>query len=128
MTDPIIHEPTLLDHLDCTVGYDNVSRLQAASLMSLINAYDRKLTRDNFISLAERAMAMHSQMAKLFLMTGVCEHHRINATREDGAEDFTLALVRTHHDILNTATEVHTDLRRLVKMVTECPTTQDKVH
>ncbi len=127
MTDPVMHEESLLDTLDCTCGTDNTQRLQAGALMGLINGFDRKLTRDAFIAIAGAALALHTQMAKMYLLRSVRESFRLHAMsdREDG---FETALRSSMGDIFSAAQEAHNEMRHLTKMVTECPTTQDKVH
>ncbi len=127
MTDPLIHEPSLLDTLDCTCGTDNTQRLQAGALMGLINAYDRQLTRDSFVAIAGTALALHTQMAKLYLLRSVRESFRV-AVNTDNENEFESALRSSYNDIFSAAHEAHGEMRHLVKMVTECPTTQDKVH
>ncbi len=62
MTDPVLHEPTIMDTLDCTCEPDNAARLQAGALLSLVDAYDRKLEREAFVVLAGAALALIAEV------------------------------------------------------------------
>ncbi len=111
-----------MDTLDCLPVPDNTSRLQAAALLSLLDAYDRRLTRDNFVTLASAALALHTQIGKLYLIDSVRENGLI------GALDDGVLLSRATAGVRGLATDAHAELFKLMHKVVACPTSQDKVH
>ncbi len=121
MTDPVLHEDTIMDALDCTAEHTNTGRLQAAAMLCLIDAYDRKLQREHFVALASAALGLHTQIGKLYMMTSVRENEEI------GVLD---------HDMLNKAVfgvhlaagTAHMELFKLMQKIIACPTSADKVH
>jgi hypothetical protein len=121
VTDPVLHEPTIMDTLDCRVDPVNTSRLQAASLLSLIDAYDRKLTRESFLTLAEAALGMHTRIGKFYMMSSIWENHKmgvLDAEMVEKAVNGTGAM----------ALKAHGELYALMKKVVMCPTSADKVN
>ena len=121
MTDPVLHEPTIMDTLDCRVDPVNTSRLQAAALLSLIDAYDRKLTRENFLVLAEAALGMHTQIGKFYMMSSIWDNHKIGLL--DG-----VMIEKAVHGTNAMALKAHDELFGLMKRVVMCPTSEDKVN
>ncbi len=121
MTDPVLHEETIMDTLDCLPVPENTGRLQAAALLSLLDAYDRKLTRENFVTLASAAMALHTQVGKLYMIDSVRENNLIGVL-DTGMLDKATAGVRSMTE------DAHTELFRLMRKVVSCPTSEDKVH
>ncbi len=121
MTDPILHEPTIMDTLDCNPFPENTGRLQAAALLCLLDAYDRKLVREHFVTLAEAALSMHTQLGKLYMIDSVRENEQI------GVLDTTM-LQRAVTGVQAMAINSHVELYALMKKIVACPTTADKVH
>lgn len=121
MTDPVLHEPTIMDTLDCTPVAENTSRLQAAALLSLIDAYDRKLTRENFVTLAEAALSLHTQVGKLYMIDSVRENSLLGALDDN-------MLDRAVNGVRHMTVSAHTELFKLMRRVVACPTSDDKVH
>src|SRR5882672_938498 len=121
MTDPVLHEPTIMDTLDCTPYPENTSRLQAAALLCLIDAYDRKLTRENFVTLASAALSLHTQIGKLFLIDSIRENDRI------GMLD-TAMLDKAARGCQGMTSGAHAELYGLMNKVVQCPTSADRVN
>lgn len=121
MADPVLYEPTIMDTLDCNPFPENTSRLQAAALMCLIDAFDRKLLREHFVSLAEAALQVHTSMGKLYMIDSVQENHRMGILDKDMVNS-----ART--GVQNLSTRSHTELYSLMRKVVACPTSADKVH
>lgn len=121
MTDPVLHEPTIMDTLDCNPYPENASRLQAAALLCLLDAYDRKLIREHFVTLASAALALHTQVGKLFLIDSVRENDKI------GMLDTTL-IDKAVRGVQGMTSSAHAELYGLMNKIVMCPTTADKVH
>jgi hypothetical protein len=121
VTDPVLHEPTIMDTLDCRVDPGNASRLQTAALLSLIDAYDRRLTRENFLVLAEAALGMHTQIGKLYMMASVADNYNLGVLDD-------LMVERAVNGTSAMAVKAHDELYGLMKKVVMCPTSDDKVN
>lgn len=121
MTDPVLHEPTIMEALDCLPVAENTSRLQAAAMLSLLDAYDRNLTRENFVTLASAALALHTQMGKLYMIDSVRENDRAGVLDAEML-DTAVKGVRVM------AIDAHAEVFGLMRRVVACPTSQDKVH
>ena len=121
MTDPVLHEPTIMDTLDCSCEADNAARLQAGALLSLVDAYDRKLEREAFVVLAGAALTLHTQIGKLYMMSSVVHNFH------SGVLDSEM-MTRAVSGITAMTQQAQTELIGLMKKVVACPTTQDKVH
>ncbi len=121
MTDPVLHEPTIMDTLDCLPHPENTSRLQAAALLCLLDAYDRKLEREHFVTLAQAALELHTQVGKFYMIDSVRENESIGVLDTDMLNK---AVIGVH--IMTS--DAHNALLKLMRRVVSCPTTADKVH
>lgn len=127
MSDPVLHEPTLQQMLDCACGVDNTSRLQAAAMMSVLDGFDRDIDREPFLRMMLAAFALHTQMAKLYMLGEVRESYRVHMHDPDPAT-FEGLLHATHADVLKAANDIHTEVKRRTDLLVQCPTSQDQVH
>ena len=121
MTDPILYEPSIMQTLDCAAEVDNVQRLQAACMLSLVDAYDRKLTRDEFIVLCDAAVTLHTQMGKLYMIDSISNNYKFGHL--DGP-----MIERAEAGLNISCTATHAELHRLMKRIVSCPTSEDQVH
>lgn len=123
--DPKIHEASLVQMIDCKVGVDCTPRLQAASMMSVIDAFDRQIQRPAFLELMLAAFLLHTQMGKLYMLNEVRVNY--NGT-DDPGQEFAATLLNTQNDVFKLAVDTHTELAKRVALLVQCPTSQDPVH
>lgn len=110
-----------MDLLDCRTEAANATRLQTAAMMCVVDAYDRKLQREHFALLVDAAMALHTQVGKMFMMVSVQDNYR-QGNLDGGVID------RAVKGIEGLTLKAHDDLIGLMGKVVSCPTSQDKVH
>src|SRR4051812_48296436 len=97
--------------LDCKVQVDNTSRLQAGAMMSLVDGFDRKINREQYLKLLLAAFSMYAQLAKLYLLGEVRESFRIHSTDSQYDPDVFATLLRTtQDDIHKLAIDVHAEV------------------
>src|ERR1700737_2556440 len=107
MADPILNEEAITQALDTVVDLQTINRLHAGALMSIVDAWDRKILRDEFVVLVDAAMKLTEHTAKLWLIHKVKEAHSKQRVNE-------AALLKATHDIKVNASGALNELSRLV--------------
>jgi hypothetical protein len=121
MADPILDEDTIVALLKTPVSARNVNAIQAGAVQALIDLYDRKCTREEFVNLASPCIALYGQAAKLALLANVeivYDSGDLDKERFNRARDGLIDLVRKQ-------TETVIDV---VKRLQLCAGSQDHVH
>jgi hypothetical protein len=121
MADPILDEDGIRYLLKAAVSPDNVSELQAGAVQAMIDLYDRKVTREDFVEMLAPAIALYGSVAKLWILSS------IESVFDGGdltKERFNTARIALS-DLVRKQAETVIDH---VKRLQECPTSQDKVH
>lgn len=122
MADPLIDEAYMLEMLDThPPAKDDVERLCAGAMMLLIDAFDRKVTRNNFAYAMDIAIKLHSyasQLAAIRNMQAALANGKLTDDVLKRSEQQCAALVAA---CTAGATKIATAL-------TECPLSVDKVH
>lgn len=121
MSDPVLDEDFILHMLKVPVIADNIETIQGGAVQALIDMYDRKVTREEFIAGAAPCLGLYGQAAKLWML------HNVRDVFEAGnleLSKFTDADQRMTQ-ILRKQCEV---VIELVKRLQECPTSASKVH
>jgi hypothetical protein len=78
MTSALINEEMMVKALSCTARADNETQLATGSLMMLLDAFDRKVTRDQFVAAATAAMTCLDNIGRLCMITAVSDYVRAN--------------------------------------------------
>lgn len=121
MASPVLEEEIIKRLLQYPATPDNLPFLQNAAMQCLLDMYDRKLTRPEFIEHGSKAVTLYAQMAKLWLLDHIYELHREGVLTENS---FTSAQVQMKELIEVIARE----LIETVKRMQECPLDEDKIH
>lgn len=121
MADPVIDETQILSLLSAPVGPHAVARLQAGAVQALVDLYDRKCTREEFINLASPCLALYGSAAKLWLLHNI---HEVHVTGDLDEARFKLA-DEGLADLVRVQSEAVIDI---VKRLQLCPRTQDTVN
>lgn len=119
--DPVLDEEGILELLRVPVQPETISALQAGAVQALLDLYDRKVTREEFIKSAAPCIELHAQAAKLWMLTNIWRVHSSGDLTDDrfkvaseGLTNITTAAAARVHDI--------------VSAVMQCPTSGDKIH
>jgi hypothetical protein len=121
MTSALLDEDRILSLLSCKPVVDNASRLQAAAMMAVADAHDRKCTREEFVVLLDTAMTLHADAGKFFMMNSVATHFHA------GALDFEM-VTGAMLNITEKVTLHQLALTRFMERLIQCPETEDRVH
>lgn len=121
MSDPVIDEEEIIALLKAPVSPETVARLQQGAIQALLDIYDRKVTRDQFIDMASPCIALYGQMAKLWIMANVrmsYYHGDVDEVRINAAIDGLEKLARVQAE----------SVIEVVKRLQMCPTSQDRIN
>lgn len=124
MADPILDEEHILEVLGLPTDASpsaTCARLQTGALMALIDAYDRRATRDQFIVIASEALALHTIAGKSLMLASTHELFREEALTEASF----LTASASAADITSGKVAA---LIEIVQRLSKCPTTKDVVN
>lgn len=120
MADPILNESMILVGLSPPASLENIDQLQEASWLSIANAYDRKIERDEFIKLISAAMTMNNNLGRLQVTVRVREMMERNKLTKENIDAAATQLI-------GYSEVARLELYRLTELVAQCPTSLDKV-
>lgn len=121
MADPVVDEDGIIALLRGAPVRDNVSRLQTGAVQALVDLYDRKVTRQEFLSAASQCLALYASVSRIELLGSIHDVFETGHLSEDSfkvAEEQLQQLIR-----LQTANVIE-----LVERLKKCPTSKDIVH
>lgn len=121
MADPILDEDTIVALLKSPISAQTVVRIQSGAMQALMDLYDRKVTREEFVTLASPCVALHSSAARMWLLANVERVYDNDKLDDDAfkqANESLEALIRVQSE---TVIEI-------VKRLKMCSTSQDVVH
>lgn len=125
MSDPVLDEKRILAILtneDPQEGLDNTTcRLQAGALMAVLDAYDRKVDRDNFLLIMSQAVGLHSTASKRLLLDTI---HK--SFREEELTD--AAFLVAEAQLNNMIKEKVKELAAFVTRLTQCANSGDAIN
>lgn len=121
MADPVFDEELIIQLLKSTVSVDNVGRIQQGAVHALVDLYDRKVTRDEFTTMAAVVLALYGQSSKLWVLNNIKEVHDAGELDTERFNNARIAL----EDVCRKQCESVIDILKRLK---ECPTSADKVH
>jgi hypothetical protein len=121
MPDPILNEQVILQMLDVPAGLVSAERLQTASMLALVNGFDRRIQREPFVRLAAAAMSTHTNLGRLqFTQLVVDLHNKQPLTAADLAKAMTE--ITAYCEVERLA------LVKQVQLVALCPTSTDNIN
>src|ERR1700679_3504819 len=121
MSGPILDEDAISGLLKCDASVGNIPRIQAAAIQTLLDVYDRKVTRGEFINMAAACVSLHAQCAKLFMLASI-QNAFADQTLDANAFD------SAHDGMTDLISKQMVTVSGIIDRVKECPTDQDPVH
>ncbi len=118
--DPIIDEEVILA---CLSQDDSETQHGSGALMALIDAWDRKLTRDQFIALASAVVTCADNIGRHSMMHSV--KHFLTEKRYDISPADVESTLKTTGDMLARSTG---DVRKMAALMSQMAKAQDPVH
>lgn len=125
MTSPVIDENVMVEALKPAAPEDigeNARRLHAGAQLLLLDAYDRKVTRDQFIAAAGAAFFLIDALGRHEMISSVkrfeIDHGIVTKADIEVALAAVVALVQQHAE----------QCSKMAGLITQCPKDEDKVH
>lgn len=123
MTSPIVNEDMMLHFLRGDRTPANATRLSNGAALMLLDAFDRKVTRDQFIAAAGAALGLADACGRMALCNNIRDHAQLN---DDKASlvDLEIALKATL-GLVNNATN---ECTKMAHLLCQCAKDEDAVH
>lgn len=121
MSDPVFDEDYICALLAVPVNLQMIVTLQTGALQALIDLYDRKVTREEFMNNVAPCVTLYGQCAKLWMLASVQKAYAENDLTEERFQQTEKSMVELIRKQSQTVIEI-------VKRLQLCPTSQDKVH
>lgn len=121
MSDPLLDEDGILMLLHAVVSPETTNALQAGAVQTLLDLYDRKVTRAEFCEQGSECLAMYGTVAKLWMLNNM---HQVFAEHGLTEEKFALAEGQLVELIKKQAATLIAQVERLK----QCPLSEDKIH
>lgn len=125
MTSPVIDEEVMLEALQKTAPEQlsqNTMRLRTGAAMLLLDAYDRKITRDQFIAALGAAHELTDMLGRYEIMLNVKKYDQEKGAITKVDIETTLKKVADKIGVLTT------QCSEMAELVHQCPTDEDRVH
>lgn len=119
MTSPILDEAVIIDALE---HCDNEMKHGSGLLMLLVDAYDREITRDQFIASVSSAISCADNIGRHSLVCGIKKFLIANSYTISPA-DIETAVAQTS-DLLKRSTA---DCLKMARLLAQCPTDEDRI-
>ena len=121
MADPVFDERYIMHLLGAPASFENTEFHQTGAAQALIDLYDRKVTRDEFITSASQCLSLYSTTSKMRML------HRIKDVFDAGDLNIE-AFAKADAELKAVITKQTTYVLALVTRLMQCPTSEDNVH
>jgi len=121
MADPRLDEDYIRALLSVPVTHENTDAIQQGAVQALIDLYDRKVTRDEFLTAGAACLSLYGQCSKLWML------HNVRAVYKDGTltDQKFLDADKAFCDIIRKQSETVVEI---VKRLQLCPTSKDPIN
>jgi hypothetical protein len=120
--DPIIDEDMVCAALDVTPNRENARQVQSGAFMLVVDAFDRKVTRDQFIATIGAATSLIDAVARVSLMVNV-KNHLSNHGMVTTADVETAA-----HGCMELARQANVECQKMASLIKKCALAEDPIH
>ena len=120
--DPLFDEDHIIHLLQSPVKVENIDLLQAGSVQTICDLFDRKVTREEFIAGLALGLQLYGMLAKLWLLDNIesltkqFDGH-MPQEKWDAARSQSLMVI----------TEQRVSMIDLVERLKQCPTSKDPI-
>lgn len=123
MTSTLVNEAMMLEFLRADRTPTNVTRLTNGAALVLLDAYDRKVTRDQFIAALGAALGLADACGRLSLCSNIRDHARDN---DDKASlvDLEVAI----HGVTNLVENATLECTKMAHLLQQCASDEDRLH
>ena len=121
MADPILDEDLIIHFLRSPVVPEMMHQMQSGAVQTLLDLYDRKVTRDEFCEAAGQCVVLYSSAARMLILDSMRQLYIDQALTPAAFDEAVVGLQRIMR--IQTAGVIE-----IVERLKLCPTSQDKVH
>lgn len=120
-SDPLLDEDGILMLLNAVISPATTNALQAGAVQTLLDLYDRKVTRAEFCEHGSECLALYGSVAKLWMLNNIHEVFAEHGLTED-------KFAHAERQLVELIRKQTTTLIEQVKRLQACPTSQDQIH
>ena len=117
----------ILDCLKVPVNLEGIAPLQSASMMAVLDGFDRRIDRGFFVPLAANALALHTDMGRLHTMIAMQNIMAKPGDAEEKLKGLSEALVQSVKGLSEHAEGKQKELTHMIGLVIQCPTAEDTI-
>lgn len=120
-TNPLLSERYIIDVLSVAVGPESIMHLRSAIMSPLVAAYDRRITRDEFIEMIDDALKMRDALGRLEMLISIDNLMQI--------DDFDAEKVREAlTGLTNTAEAKRASMIKRMELIAQLPCEDDPIN
>jgi hypothetical protein len=124
MVSPVIDEKIMLDALTVKhVTGENSRRIQVGASLLLLDAYDRKVTRDQFIAALGAASSLFDSVGRFEMIAAVKSY-----AKENGNCATLVDIEEALASVTKLVEQFTSQCAKMATLVEQCPKDEDKVH
>ena len=121
VSNPVLNEDYILNLLSSPISKDTVHRLQDGAVQTLLDLYDRKVTREEFILNAGPCVLLYGQTAKYWALCTIYEQVLTDTITKDDYRNIILQLESNIKEQKFTVASV-------VERLKQCPLEKDPIN
>ena len=121
MSSTTLNEELIVAMLGTTPSSEHGENLRTAGLMVLLDAYDRKVTRDSFFDTARNALQLNEMCGRLESISGIHASMKANLLTAEKLQE-AVSVVIGHADTCRKS------LIRDMALLMQCPEDEDAAH
>ena len=123
MPSPKLDENMMIEALKQPASFDSLRALQTGAFMLIVDAYDRKATRDQMIAAISTSTTLLTELGKLFLI------EQVHAAADPVAGGVTMVSIQEAREALAaTVARATKDALKMANLLKQCPNDEDKVN
>lgn len=121
MADPVLDEDYIMQLLRSPVTHETADLIQGGAAQALVDLYDRKVTRDEFVAACSRCLSLYGKASRFNMLQDVrvvFDAGNLDKNSFDVADKGLRDAIRTQSE----------GLVDLVKRLMQCPTSRDPIN
>lgn len=121
MADPLIEEQYMLSLLSLPANVGTVAQIKQGSLLSCVDAVDRKILRDPLIDILALSLSLTDTLGRMEIVQSMLPLLKDGSLKEEN-------LVEANATLVKMAEEKRLKLLRMMNNVADCPMTGETVN
>lgn len=120
MVDPVLDEEEINRLLNRPVRLDSIEEIQQGAVQTMIDLFDRKVTREYYNGALMQSLILYGQCAKLWMLNSIhtCYH---NNELDERAFD------HTYNSLKRMVESQQTVVQSIIEDLQKCPSSKDRI-